>query len=43
MIGVSGKLLTLYNHFFIMNGLGKGCFGRFGTLYGYFHYFLWEK
>jgi hypothetical protein len=23
--------------------LGKGCFGRFGMHYGYFHYFLWEK
>jgi hypothetical protein len=21
----------------------KGCFGRFGTHYGYLHYFLWEK
>jgi hypothetical protein len=26
--------------FFIMKRLGKGCFGRFGTHYGYFHYFL---
>jgi hypothetical protein len=24
-------------------GLGKGCVGRFGTDYGCFHYFLWEK
>jgi hypothetical protein len=24
--------------FFIMKKLGKGCFGRFGTHYGYFHY-----
>jgi hypothetical protein len=29
--------------FFIMKSLGKGCFGSFGTHYGYFHYFLWEK
>jgi hypothetical protein len=43
IIGVSGKLRTLYNLFFIMKRLGKGCFGRFGTHYGYFHYFLWEK
>jgi hypothetical protein len=26
-----------------MKKLGKGCFGRFGRHYGYFHYFLWEK
>jgi hypothetical protein len=26
-----------------MKSLGKGCFGRFGMHYGYFHYFLWEK
>jgi hypothetical protein len=43
IIGVSDKLRTLYNPFFIMKRLGKGCFGRFGTHYGYFHYFLWEK
>jgi hypothetical protein len=29
--------------FFIMERLDKGCFGRFGTHYGYFYYFLWEK
>jgi hypothetical protein len=29
--------------FFIIKRLDKGCFGRFGTHYGYFHYFLWEK
>jgi hypothetical protein len=29
--------------FFIMKRLGKGCFGRFGTHYGYLHYFLWGK
>jgi hypothetical protein len=29
--------------FCIMKRLGKGCFGRFGTHYWYFHYFLWEK
>jgi hypothetical protein len=29
--------------FFIIIRLGKGCFGRFRTHYGYFHYFLWEK
>jgi hypothetical protein len=29
--------------FFIMKRLGKGCFGRFGTHYGYFQYFLWEQ
>jgi hypothetical protein len=26
-----------------MKSLGKGCFGRFGTHYEYFHYFLWGK
>jgi hypothetical protein len=26
--------------FLIMKRLGKGCLGRFGTHYGYFHYFL---
>jgi hypothetical protein len=26
-----------------MKTLGKGCFGSFGTHYGYFHYLLWEK
>jgi hypothetical protein len=29
--------------FFIMEKLGKGYFGSFGTHYRYFHYFLWEK
>jgi hypothetical protein len=29
--------------FFIMKTLGKGCFGRFGTHFGYFRYFLREK
>jgi hypothetical protein len=29
--------------FFIIKRLGKGCFGRFGTHYGYFQYFSWEK
>jgi hypothetical protein len=29
--------------FFVIKRLGKGCFGRFGTHYGYFHYFLWEN
>jgi hypothetical protein len=44
-----GKLLVFlvnyayYTTFFIMKRLGKGCFGGFGTHYGYFHYFLWEK
>jgi hypothetical protein len=33
----------IMNPFFIMKRLGKGCFGRFGTHYGYFHDFLWEK
>jgi hypothetical protein len=28
---------------FIIKRLGNGCFWRFGTHYGYFHYFLWEK
>jgi hypothetical protein len=28
---------------FLMKRLGKGCFGRFGMHYGYFHYFLWEE
>jgi hypothetical protein len=23
-----------------MKSVGKGCFGRFGTHYGYFHYFF---
>jgi hypothetical protein len=42
-IGVSGQLRILCNQFFIMEKLGKGCFGSFGTRYRYFHYFLWEK
>jgi hypothetical protein len=29
--------------FFITKSLGEGCFERFGTHYGCFHYFLWEK
>jgi hypothetical protein len=29
--------------FFIIKSLGKGCFGRFGTHYVYFHYFSWRK
>jgi hypothetical protein len=29
--------------FFNMKKLGMGCFGRFGTHYKYFHYFLWGK
>jgi hypothetical protein len=29
--------------FVIMKRLGKRCFGRFGTHYGYFRYYLWEK
>jgi hypothetical protein len=29
--------------FFKMKRLGKGCFGSFGTHYGYFHYILREK
>jgi hypothetical protein len=41
--GVSGKLTHIIQPFFIMKSLGKECFGRFGTHYGYFHYFLWEK
>jgi hypothetical protein len=32
-----------YTTLCIMKRLGKGCFERFGTHYGYFHYFLWEK
>jgi hypothetical protein len=28
--------------FFIINKVGKGCFGSFGTHYRYFHYFVWE-
>jgi hypothetical protein len=50
LVSTIGKLLVFlvnYAHyttlFFIMNRLGKGCFGRFGTHYGYFHYCLWEK
>jgi Mor family transcriptional regulator len=30
----------IIQHFFTMKSLGKGCFGRFGTHYGYFHYFV---
>jgi hypothetical protein len=29
--------------FLLLKRLGKGCFGRFGTHYGYFLYFLREK
>jgi Na+/melibiose symporter-like transporter len=52
LVSTIGKLLVFlvnYEHyttfffFFIMKRLGKGCLGRFGTHYGYFHYFLWEK
>jgi hypothetical protein len=50
LMSTLGKLLVFlvnYAHyttlFFIMKRLGKGGFGRFGTHYGYFHYFLWEK
>jgi hypothetical protein len=44
-----GKLLVFlvnYAHYttlFIIKRLGKVCFGRFGTHYGYFHYFIWGK
>jgi hypothetical protein len=49
-VSTLGKLLVfLVNYayyttlFFIMNKLGKGCFGSFGTHYRYFDYFLWGK
>jgi hypothetical protein len=49
-VSTLGKVLVFlanYAHyttlFFIMKRLGKGCFGSFGTHYGYFHYFLCEK
>jgi hypothetical protein len=49
LVSTLGKLLVFlvnyayYATLFIMNKLGKGCFGSFGTRYRYFHYFLWEK
>jgi hypothetical protein len=49
LVSTQGKLLVFllnyahYTTFLVMKRLGKGCFGRFGTHYGYFHYFLWEK
>jgi hypothetical protein len=49
MVSTLGKLLAFlvnYTHYttlFYMKRLGKGCFGRFRTHYGHFHYFLWEK
>jgi hypothetical protein len=47
MYSISKSTISTITHitqpFFIMKTLGKGCFGRSGTHYGYFHYFLWEK
>jgi hypothetical protein len=47
MYSMSKSTISTVTHviqpFFIMKRLGKGCFGRFGTHYGYLHYFLWEK
>jgi hypothetical protein len=47
MYSMSKSTISTITHiiqpFFIMKRLGKGCFGSFGTHYGYFHYFLWEK
>jgi hypothetical protein len=44
MYSMSKSTISTITHimqpFFIMKMLGKGCFGRFGTHYGYFHYFL---
>jgi hypothetical protein len=37
------KITHIIQHFFTMKRLGKGCFGRFATHYGYLHYLLWEK
>jgi hypothetical protein len=36
-------ITRIINTFLITKRLGKGCFGRFGTHYVYFHYFLWGK
>jgi hypothetical protein len=47
MYSMSKSTISTITHitqpFFIMKRLGKGCFGRFGTHYRYFHYFLREK
>jgi Holliday junction resolvasome RuvABC ATP-dependent DNA helicase subunit len=47
MYSMSKSTISTITHiiepFFIMKRLGKGCFGRFGTHYGYLHHFLWEK
>jgi hypothetical protein len=47
MYSMSKSTISTITHIiqpsFIVKRLGKGCFGRFGTHYGYFHYFLWEK
>jgi hypothetical protein len=49
LVSTLGKLLVFlvnYAHYttlFYYEKVGKGCSGRFGTHYGYFHYFLWEK
>jgi hypothetical protein len=47
MYSMSKSTISITTHitqpFFIMKRLGKVCFGRFGTHYGYFHYLLWEK
>jgi hypothetical protein len=46
LMSTLGKLfvfLVSYSYYatlFIMNKLGKGCFGSFETHYRYFHYFL---
>jgi hypothetical protein len=47
MYSMSKSTISTITHIiqplFIMKRLGKGCFGGFGTHYGYFHYFLCEK
>jgi hypothetical protein len=49
LVSTLGKLLVFLVNYapcttlFIMKKLGKECFGRFGTHYRYFHYFLWKK
>jgi hypothetical protein len=47
MYSMSKSTISTNTHiiqpFFIMKRLGKGCVARFGTHYGYFHYFLWDK
>jgi hypothetical protein len=45
LVSTLGKLLVFLvnyacNPFFIINKLGKGCFGSIGTYYRYFHYLL---